>query len=267
MLIYGHRGAKGEAPENTLAGFMHAYRHGIRRFEMDIILSQDGVPVVIHDRSLLRTTGSDRAVSSVSALEMSTLDARQNTANWHHATGIPSLDDVVWACPDYQHLQLEVKSDERGRLNRLCNRLVEWIQRENLYDRITLTSSNTGFLRSARRLDRRVSLGYVAERRFPSPVRQARSLDCQYLCCNHRICSSGLVSDARNKGMSVSTWTVNRIHDMLMLEKMGVASVITDYPTSALIYFENRRRLGHQVESLRGPETDTDPDPSLRKSG
>ncbi|MEQ6885205.1 glycerophosphodiester phosphodiesterase [Salicola sp. Rm-C-2C1-2] len=257
MLIYGHRGAKGEAPENTLAGFRHAYRHGIRRFEMDIILSQDGIPVVIHDRSLLRTTGNDRAVSAVSAQEMSTLDARQNTATWHHVTGIPSLDEVVQACPEYEHLQLEVKSDERGRLNRLCNRLVEWIQRENLYQRITLTSSNAGFLRAARRLDRRISLGYVAERRFPSPVRQAKTLDCQYLCCNHRICTSAMVTDADRKGLRLSTWTVNRIHDMLELEKMGVESVITDYPTSALIYFENRRRLGHHIETLRGPEPAT----------
>lgn len=262
MLIYGHRGAKGEAPENTLAGFRHAYRHGIRRFEMDILLSQDGIPVVIHDRSLLRTTGSDRSVSSVSAQEMSTLDARQNTARWHHATGVPRLHDVVQACPDYEHLQLEVKSDERYRLNRLCNRLVEWIQRDNLYARITLTSSNTGFLRSARRLDRRVSLGYVAERRFPSPVRQAEGLDCEYLCCNYHICNTRMVNEAHGKGIQVATWTVNRIHDMLELEKMGVASVITDFPTSALIYFENRRQLGHWSEGLRGPKAAIDPEPS-----
>lgn len=254
MLIYGHRGAKGEAPENTLAGFRHAYRHGIRRFEMDIILSLDGIPVVIHDLSLQRTTGNERDVSSVSAAEMKTMDARRNTTSWPHETGVPSLDDVVRACPDYEHLQLEVKSDDRGRLNRLCNRLVEWIQRYNLYDRITLTSSNTGFLKSARRLDRRISLGYVAERRYPSPVRQAKSLDCQYLCCNHRICHPSLIQNAHDKGITVSAWTVNRIHDMLSLETMGVASIITDYPTSALIYFENRRRLGRHAGSLRGPE-------------
>ena len=38
MIVYGHRGAKGEAPENTLPGFEHAYRHGIRYFELDLVL-------------------------------------------------------------------------------------------------------------------------------------------------------------------------------------------------------------------------------------
>jgi glycerophosphoryl diester phosphodiesterase len=244
MQLYGHRGAKGEAPENTLAGFRHAYRHGIRRFEMDILLSSDGVPMVIHDLSLERTTGNSQAVAKASASEMGSMDARQNTTGWHHTTGVPTLDQVVAACPDFEHLQLEVKNDERRRLNRLCNRLVEWIQKENLYQRITLTSSNTWFLRAVRRLDRRISLGYIAERRYPPPLRQALRLECSYLCCNSHLCQPTLINKAHQYGLHVSAWTVNRIHDMLILEKMGVDSIITDYPTSALIYFENRRRVG-----------------------
>lgn len=242
MLVYGHRGAKGEAPENTLAGFSHAYRHGIRHFEMDILLSSDGVPMVIHDLSLRRTTGQDRAVARTLATEMGNMDARQNTSNWHHATGVPTLEQVVEACPEFKHLQLEVKPDKRRRLNRLCNRLVEWIQRQNLYQRITLTSSNTGFLRAARRLDRKVSLGYVAERSYPLPVRQAKRLDCGYLCCHSRLCQPRLVNKAHENRLKVSAWTVNRIHEMLVMEHDGVDSIITDFPTSTLIYFENRRQ-------------------------
>ena len=244
MQLYGHRGAKGEAPENTLAGFRHAYRHGIRRFEMDILLSSDGIPMVIHDQSLERTTGHSQAVAKASAYEMGGMDARKNTAGWHHTTGVPTLDQVVAACPDFEHLQLEVKSDDRRRLNRLCNRLVEWIQKDNLFQRITLTSSNTWFLRAARRLDRRISLGYVAERRYPQPLRQARRLECSYLCCNSHLCQPTLINKAHQHDLHVSAWTVNRIHDMLVLEKAGVDSIITDYPTSALMYFENRRRVG-----------------------
>jgi len=111
MQLYGHRGAKGEAPENTLAGFRHAYRHGIRRFEMDILLSSDGVPMVIHDLSLERTTGNSQAVAKASASKwVAWMDARQNTTGWHHTTGVPTLDQVVAACPDFEHLQLGVKT-------------------------------------------------------------------------------------------------------------------------------------------------------------
>lgn len=56
-LIYGHRGAKGEAPENTLASFQRCLEHGVNRCELDLHLSRDGELMVIHDPTLKRTTG------------------------------------------------------------------------------------------------------------------------------------------------------------------------------------------------------------------
>jgi glycerophosphoryl diester phosphodiesterase len=57
-LIYGHRGAKGEAPENTLTSFQECLKHGVRRCELDLHLSMDGELMVIHDPTL----GLDQAV-------------------------------------------------------------------------------------------------------------------------------------------------------------------------------------------------------------
>ncbi|TVP57213.1 MAG: glycerophosphodiester phosphodiesterase [Halomonadaceae bacterium] len=244
MQIYGHRGAKGEAPENSLDSFIHAYGHGVRHFEMDVQLSKDGEPVIIHDLTLERTTGRKGLVADNTMAQLATMDARYNTSPWPTATGIPSLFDVVEACPDFAHLQLEVKSDTRQRMNVLCNRLVEWIQRKQWHQRITLTSSDQWFLRAVKRRNRSISTGFVAERRFPRPVATARELGCNYLCPSKRLCTEALVTAAHKAGMHVSSWTVNRIHDMTLLEQMGIDSVITDYPTSALIYFENRVTIG-----------------------
>jgi len=244
MLIYGHRGAKGEAPENTLAGFAYAYGHGVRRFEMDVQLSSDGEPVVVHDLTVDRTTSHKGKVAAYTVAEMEAMDARRSSRSWHTPTGIPSLETVVASCPDFDHLQLEVKSDTRQRMNVLCNRLAEWIQRHQWHDRITLTSSDTWFLQAVKRRSRSISTGLVAERRFPRPVRTARRLGCNYLCPSKRLCTPEMIKAAHDAGMHVSPWTVNRIHDMLILEQMGADSIITDYPTSALIYFENRLSVG-----------------------
>lgn len=244
MRIYGHRGAKGEAPENSLAGFINAYGHGARYFEMDVQLSSDGEPVIIHDLSLERTTGQKSPVGESTMAQLGAMDARRNTRPWPATTGVPSLYAVVEACPEFRHLQLEVKSDTRQRMNVLCNRLVEWIQSKQWHDRITLTSSDQWFLRSVKRRNRNISTGFVADRRFPRPVRTARSLGCNYLCPSKRLVTEAMVQAAHQQGMHVSTWTVNRIHDMVVLEQMGVDSIITDYPTSALIYFENRLEIG-----------------------
>ncbi|MDX1633378.1 MAG: glycerophosphodiester phosphodiesterase [Marinobacter sp.] len=240
MIVYGHRGAKGEAPENTLASFRHAYRHGIRHFELDLLLSKDGVPVIIHDQTLERTTGHSGKVADLTAAELAKLDARRNTSPWPKPTGVPSLVDFLEAFPDLEHVQLEVKTDSRHRLNILCNRLTELVQRNKLVNRVAITSSDTWFLQETKRRDRTIRTGLVADRRFPNPLKQALRLKCDYLCLNWRICSTAMVEAAHQRDLHVSTWTVNRIHDMLELEKRGVDSIITDFPTSTHIYFQNR---------------------------
>ncbi|EON93973.1 glycerophosphoryl diester phosphodiesterase [Marinobacter lipolyticus SM19] len=240
MIVYGHRGAKGEAPENTLAGFTHAYRHGIRHFELDLVLSKDGKPVIVHDLTVDRTTGQEGAVANYTADELAAMDARGSATPWSTKIGIPSLEVLLDEFADLEHLQLEVKKDNRQRLNILCNRLTEIIQRRSLHFRVTVTSSDVWFLQQIRRRDKNISIGLVAERKFPRPINVASRLHCQYLCVNWKICSKAMVDDAHRRGMHVSAWTVNRIHDMLELEKFGVDSIISDYPTSTRMYFDNR---------------------------
>lgn len=244
MIFYGHRGAKGEAPENTLAGFRHAWRHGVRCFELDLVLSRDGRPVIVHDLSPERTTGQKGKIADYTAAELADMDARRNATYWPNKVGIPSLETLLDEFPEMEHLQLEVKKDSRQRLNVLCNRLTEIVQRRNLYHRVVVTSSDSWFLRQARRRDKNIRIGLVADRKFPKPTRIAARLHCNYLCIGWRLCSPSLVEEAHRRNMHVSTWTVNRIHDMLELEQQGVDSIITDFPTSALIYFENRAKTG-----------------------
>ncbi|MBR9870513.1 MAG: glycerophosphodiester phosphodiesterase [Gammaproteobacteria bacterium] len=253
MIIYGHRGAKGEAPENTLPGFLHAYRQGVRHFELDLALSKDGIPVLVHDLTVDRTTGQKGGISKFTAQELSQMDARRNTSSWPHPTGIPALETLLDQLADLEHLQLEVKKDNRDRLNILCNRLTEIIQRRNLYQTAAITSTDPWFLREIRRRDENIRLGLVAERKFPKPLKIASSLGCEYFCANWRILSKEMIDTAHKRNMHVSAWTVNRIHDMLSLEEMGVDSIITDFPTSTRMYFDNR---ANSLMTLTAQETE-----------
>jgi len=242
MIVYGHRGAKGEDPENTLPGFHHAWRHGIRHFELDLVLSKDGIPVLVHDLTVDRTTGNKGNVSNYTVAELAAMDARRNVTEWPRKTGIPTLEQLLDQLHDLEHLQLEVKKDTGSRLNILCNRLTEIIQRRNLYQTVAVTSSETRFLREIRRRDRNIRIGFVAGRKFPKPLNQAKRLGCEYFCPKWKILSPTMVDRAHRLNMHVSTWTVNSIHHMLALEEMGVDSIITDFPTSTRMYFDNRAK-------------------------
>jgi glycerophosphoryl diester phosphodiesterase len=256
MIVYGHRGAKGEAPENSLAGFRHAFRHGVCHFELDLVLSKDGKPVIIHDLTVDRTTGKTGEVHNFTADELAGMDARRSTTAWPSRVGVPSLETLLNEFPDIEHLQLEVKKDERKRLNVLCNRIIEVIQRRNLYSKAVVTSSDTKFLREVKRRDRKVKIGLVTDKKFPRPVNVAARLHCDVLCLGWKICNRGLVEEAHRRGIKVSTWTVNRIHDMLCLEDMGVDSIITDFPTSTHMFFDNRARSRLQLAPVASREPD-----------
>ncbi|HTN33572.1 MAG TPA: glycerophosphodiester phosphodiesterase [Marinobacter sp.] len=251
MIVYGHRGARGEAPENTLPGFAHAYRHGIRHFELDLVLSRDGKPVIVHDLTVDRTTDQKGYVGDYTAEQLASMDARNNTSTWPSKTGIPMLADLLERYGDIQHLQLEVKKDNRRRLNILGNRLAEIIQHRNLYQTVVITSADTWFLKEMRRRNKNIHLGLVAEHKYPQPLGTASRLGCEYLCINWKLCTADMVEQAHRKGMHVSAWTVNRIYDMLRLEEMGVNSIITDYPTSTRIYFDNRANAMPQLTATR----------------
>jgi glycerophosphoryl diester phosphodiesterase len=73
--LWAHRGASKNAPENTMAAFAAAVELGVDGLELDIHLSRDGIPVVIHDESLERTTNGRGFVSDASLVQLQQLDA------------------------------------------------------------------------------------------------------------------------------------------------------------------------------------------------
>ncbi len=236
MKIYGHRGARGEAPENTLPSFLHAYKQGIRYFELDLYLSKDEKLVVIHDDTVDRTTGQTGSVASFTASELAQMDARKSKP-WPAICPIPELHSVVTACPEVRHWQFEVKTDKKDRLRVLAKQLIAFIETRDLTTKATITSSDTWFLQEVRRLNPNISTGYVAEHRFPEPVSKAKTLGTNFLILNWKLCSRKLLEAADTEGLEVSVWTVNRIEDMQNLADMGIRSIITDFPTSALTHF------------------------------
>ena len=109
-LWIAHRGAGKLAPENTLAAFRLGAAHGYRAFECDVKLSADGVPFLLHDSTLERTTSGHGAAASSTWAELARLDA----GSWHGRAWAgeppPSLDAIAAFCLASGHmLDLEIK--------------------------------------------------------------------------------------------------------------------------------------------------------------
>ncbi|WP_404397632.1 glycerophosphodiester phosphodiesterase [Stutzerimonas chloritidismutans] len=232
-LIYGHRGAKGEAPENTLVSFEQCLQHGVRRCELDLHLSHDGELMVIHDPTLKRTTGRRGKVVQHDADELVNYDAREGGPGWKTPCPIPRLSELFEKC-DFEHWQLEVKSASRVRAARTVKAIKELAEQHRLLDRITVTSSSREVLRALNRLAPEISRGLVAEYNWLDPLKVARQYGCSLLALKWTLCTPERLEKARKQGLHVSVWTVNEPALMRRLADFGVDSLITDYPGLAV---------------------------------
>ncbi|MEH6564559.1 MAG: glycerophosphodiester phosphodiesterase [Halopseudomonas sp.] len=233
-LIYGHRGARGEAPENTLASFQKALDAGVTRVELDLHLSADQQLMVIHDPGLKRTTGRRGKVAQHLAADLMQLDARLGLPGWPDSCPIPSLEQLFSHFPQFEHYQLEVKSGSERQSRIVLNAVQALVDRFELQDKVVLTSSSRTLLKCAKASDFALPTGLVEEYGLLDPIKAAQRYACHYLILNWKLCTPQRLRQAQQAGLHVSVWTVNEPQRLRQLADMGVDSLITDYPLRAM---------------------------------
>lgn len=112
-LIIAHRGASGLSPENTLASVKKALDIGVDMIEVDVHLTKDSVPVVIHDRSLKRTTSINKKVNELTSKEIKQLSAGSWFNNDFKDEKIPLLSEVITLVNNRCKLLIEIKNGSK----------------------------------------------------------------------------------------------------------------------------------------------------------
>lgn len=229
LRLVGHRGARGEAPENSLDGFKHLRQLGLRAVEFDIQVSADDQLMVIHDPTVDRTTPGRGRVRAHPAARL-------------QALGVPTLSEVLALLDDFDHLELEVKAQDPAEEQIVADSLPALWQQHGLAGRARATAFNARFLDTLRRQSPDIERGFLFEADFAGdPVALATTLGCTSLGPHQARCTPSLVSAAQAAGLRVSTWTVNEAERARTLAAMGVDAIITDLPTDARQWLPNAR--------------------------
>jgi glycerophosphoryl diester phosphodiesterase len=236
MRLIGHRGARGEAPENTLAGFRYLKTLGVRAVELDIQVSADAELVVIHDNILERTTLGSGEVSLTDSHQLAQLNATQRTfPQWPVIEGVPLLRDVMVILKDFDHIQFEVKAASEHDCQIVAHQFPVLWREFGFGDRAFTTSFNPRYLQLIRELAPEIPRGFLFELNYTgNPVEQALALGCRALGPHQARCTTSLIESAQAAGLWVTPWTVNDPARMRELAQLGVDGLITDVPTKAL---------------------------------
>jgi glycerophosphoryl diester phosphodiesterase len=229
-LIWGHRGASADAPENTLAAFSLALQQDADGVELDAQRCASGEVVVVHDESLQRTTGFAATVTHASYSVIRTLDAGAWKSERFRGERIPLLAEVLEAFPRLVNVELKTEQIDDGGLTSEVVRVVRAAGAEN---RVLLSSFNPACLWRARLLAPRIprALLFESEQRWllrSGVVAPALAVDAMHP--EHVLATPSRVSRWRARGYSVACWTVDDPEVAASLERSGVSGVITNRP-------------------------------------
>lgn len=235
MMVIGHRGLAGLAPENTLASFRTAAAHGLVMVEFDVRLSRDGVPLVFHDDTLERTTNGAGPVAERDWAEIADLDAGSWFAPAFAKERVPSLEQVLGLCLDLElGVNMEIKPDE-GREAETAEAALALALRlwpEGLSAPV-ISSFATACLEVSRRAAPRWPRALLAEA-LPDDWRErATRLEASALHLDHRTLDADEVTRIMSAGLPVRAYTVNDPARARVLRHWGVAAVFADFPHSS----------------------------------
>lgn len=231
--VVGHRGCAGHAPENTLGGFARAAELGCDWVEFDVQISRDGVPVLVHDANLKRTTGEDMPVRFLVARRIGELDAGSWFGRKWRDERVPTLAQALDTCAVLGLTpNIEIK-DDCGALRRLA-RAVAAVVAERWRagrDAPLVSSFSLRALYWSRLAAPDQPLALLMWRRA---VRfwglHARLLRCRAVHVDAALATERLIARAHKRGLKVGVYTINDAALAAELRARGVDYIFSDRP-------------------------------------
>lgn len=269
-IVLGHRGAAGEAPENTLVSFRRAVAEGAAILESDVRSTRDGEIVIFHDESLERTTNGAGRVADHTLAELRQLDAGHRfslgSAEEFPFRGrgirVPTLEEAFQDLPGAR-FNLEVKEGDEAVVAKVAD-IVRRAHREEL---TLLTAGRDEVMARLRavlgRDGVRVAMGAsptdvagfiraALEGRPPPPEPMALQVPPEF--AGQAVVTPELIRHAHAHEVHVHVWTINEPAEMTRLLDMGVDGIVTDYPGHlAALVAERRARAPGTAESASKP--------------
>jgi glycerophosphoryl diester phosphodiesterase len=253
--VFGHRGASGTVPENTVPAFAAALDGGATLLELDVHATRDGTVVVVHDETLDRTTDATGPVRDRTLADLDRVDAgyRFTDVRGEHpfrARGIriPTLAAVLEAFPDVP-LNVEIKQREPD----IVANVLELIETHGAVERVLLAAGEDDIMARIRAAAPPTLVGYslrevadfyarCQDGRFDGYQPPGFALQVPHRHEDIEIVTPAFVEHAHALGIEVHVWTINDEAEMTELLDLGVDGLMSDYPARLAAVVRDRGR-------------------------
>jgi len=251
--IHGHRGSRGTHPENTLVAFQEALQSGADWLELDLVLTQENIPVVSHDPSVSMDLCLDSQkklpskllpIKTLSLKELKTFDCgsipnpkfKEQVA--FPGQKIPTLEEVlIWASKSpHQKIKLNIetkmtapKPNLEPSPQKFVAAIVRLLKKYNQIGNSVLQSFDFRTLREAKKMEPKLKLSALFEK--PDSIcKTSKELGTYMASPNFSLVTTVLIQECHSMGIQVHPWTLNTESEWVLALRFGVDGIITDYP-------------------------------------
>jgi len=235
--VAGHRGDRSNAPENTLPALQAAIDSSLDFVETDVQLSKDGVPVLIHDETVNRTTNGKGAVAALTLAQLKKLDAGKWYAPRFAGTRIPTLDEFleIFAAAEAQANDKKVLMELKGFWPEgNVQTVVDLIQAHGVQGRVTLASFDYTTLMNIEKIGPTFPRVIISRELPGDPVGLATHFGAIAILTS----ADGLrknptaVEEMHEAGLGLLLYTLNSEERWGEALALGVDGIITDKPST-----------------------------------
>ena len=232
--LVAHRGLSAKAPENTLASFkLAAGVADIDMIELDVRLTKDEEVIVLHDRTLQRTSTGNGPVRNYTLEEIRGLDA----GSWFHPMyaeqKIPTLEEVLRNIGNRLWVDVEIKSDllHREPPGLIEERVVDVVRKCGMEGRVLYSSFNHQLLSTIKRMSPSAVTGVLFDISHDfgrTPSKLAERVGAAVFKCATRELNRRMVDNAHHHGIAVYVYTLNSVKGALRMVWYGVDGILSN---------------------------------------
>lgn len=236
MKTTAHRGLSSLAPENTMAAFELAAEYGAEWIEIDVQLSQEKVPVVIHDQTVNRCTNGSGKVSQLTLNELKALDAGLWFGEVYRDEPIPTLaETLLFAQRNRVKLNIELKVYQGDNVELLCQQVKTVMEEvDTAPEQVLFSSFSTDALLQMKHQMPNIRRGQLWQKVPEDALSILDNLSAYSVHCDYRFLDEATTRVVKSSGYQLYCYTPNFPELVTQLWCWGVDMMITDVPQNYL---------------------------------
>ena len=225
QLLIGHRGGE-YGVENTIDTIIFAGENGADYVEMDVLLTKDNVPVVIHDNNLKRLGNINKKISDLTLDQVKQITIRGGGKE----SKIPSLEELSKEVKGKTKLLLEFKTHGKEEAS-IIDKTIEILAKEEILEDTIFHTAEDQIIEEFNKKYEDLTMGYVFIGKLGTfSAKKMAHMQVDFISAEESLINKRMIREVHKSNKPVFAWTINDDYKVERLLELGVDGIITDYP-------------------------------------